>query len=77
MLKRLEYTAEFSGAEQIYNDYSNYAIMDLCERYVMEKEKVYNILYRYQPDKLNMDHKRNQRRQENETDTGCNNGREL
>ncbi|MCI8821159.1 MAG: hypothetical protein HFI15_01370 [Lachnospiraceae bacterium] len=60
MLKRLEYTAEFSGAEQIYNDYSNYAIMDLCERYVMEKEKVYNILYRYQPDKQNMDHKRNQ-----------------
>ena len=37
-----------------------YAIMDLCERYVMEKEKVYNILYRYQPDKQNMDHKRNQ-----------------
>lgn len=51
ILKRFEYGSRSWDIEWIWNRYSKYAIMDLCERYVMEKEKVYDILYGHQPEK--------------------------
>ena len=43
-LKRIEYDAEDLDVEWISRNYSEYAVSDLCERYVIEKEKVYGIL---------------------------------
>lgn len=50
-LKRIEYDAGDPDAECIRRDYSKYAVKDLCERYVLEKAKIYSILSECRTDK--------------------------
>ena len=38
-------------AEWIWSNYSEYAIENLCEQFIREKEKVYGILNGHQADK--------------------------
>lgn len=47
MLKRLEYTEETLQEDQIQKNYSKYAILDVCSRYIVDKEKVLMKLGRY------------------------------
>ncbi len=39
-LKRLEYDAEDPDAEWNWKNYSEYAVIDVCDRYVLDKDKV-------------------------------------
>ncbi len=50
-LKRLEYGAEDLDIGSIWRDHSRYAVTTVCDRYVVEKEKVYDLLNGYQADR--------------------------
>ena len=52
MLKRLEYTEEifYGGESRIEESYSKYAVIDVCSRYIVDKEKVLMKLGRYLTD---------------------------
>ena len=39
-LKRLEYDAEDPNVEWDWGRYTKYAILDVCDRYVLDKDKV-------------------------------------
>ena len=43
-LKRIEYVADFEEKEWILDNYSKYAVEDICERYVIDKARVYSKL---------------------------------
>lgn len=47
MLKRLEYTEETLHGAQIQENYSKYAVIDVCSRYIVDKERVLMKLGRY------------------------------
>ncbi len=40
MLKRIEYTDDHSQKEQLKQEYSRYAVADVCSRYVLDKDRV-------------------------------------
>lgn len=40
MLKRIEYAGDLSQKEEIKQNYSRYAVLDVCSRYVVDKAKV-------------------------------------
>ncbi|MCI8533889.1 MAG: hypothetical protein HFI18_15455 [Lachnospiraceae bacterium] len=40
MLKRIEYAGDCSQKEQLRTEYSRYAVLDVCSRYVTDKERV-------------------------------------